>query len=90
MARVPLMPTSQSLSERQTAAFASGIISSFVRNCSNAERIDSAVIDCSQSRRIGFLLPVEFDEITENQFAFAAGVAGVDQVSYVFALDQSS
>ncbi len=60
MARVPLMPTSQSLSDRQTAAFASGTISSSRRKCSNASRIDSRVIDCSQRRRIGLLRPPYF------------------------------
>ncbi len=54
IARVPLMPTSQSASDRQTAASASGRICASVRSWSNPSRIAAVVIDCSQSRRIGF------------------------------------
>jgi hypothetical protein len=53
IARVPLMPTSQSASDRLRAASASGSISSSVRSCSNASRIAAGVIDCSQSLRTG-------------------------------------
>ena len=53
MARVPLMPTSQSASERLRAASASGSICSSGRSCSNASRIAAGVIDCSHSRRTG-------------------------------------
>ncbi len=56
MARVPLMPTSQSASERLFAASASGSSSLSRRRLSNPSRIDCGVIDCSQSRSIGFLL----------------------------------
>ena len=53
-ARVALMPTSQSASLRHRAACASGCISSSVRSRSKPSRIASVVIDCNQSRRIGF------------------------------------
>ena len=56
MARVPLMPTSQSASERLFAASASGSSSLSVRSVSKPSRIDCCVIDCSHSRSIGFLL----------------------------------
>ncbi len=55
IARVPLIPTSQSASERQTAASASGCISLSVRSRSKPSRIAAGVIDCSQSLRIGLL-----------------------------------
>ncbi len=53
IARVPLMPTSQSDSERHTAASASGSIVSSLRSCSKPSRIAAGVIDCSQRRLIG-------------------------------------
>ncbi len=53
IARVPLMPTSQSASERQTAASASGSIGASLRSCSNPSRIAAGVIDCSHRRWIG-------------------------------------
>ncbi len=56
IARVPLMPTSQSDSERQTAASASGSIASSLRSCAKPSRIAAGVIDCSHSRLMG--LPV--------------------------------
>jgi hypothetical protein len=49
IARVPLMPTSQSDSDRQTAASASGCICAPVRSAPNASRIAAGVIDCSQA-----------------------------------------
>ena len=54
MARVPLMPTSQSDSERQVAASARGRMASSERSAAKPSRIAAAVIDCSQRRRIGF------------------------------------
>ena len=45
IARVPLMPTSQSASERQIAASANGSISASLLRCSNPSRIAPAVID---------------------------------------------
>jgi hypothetical protein len=57
IARVPLMPTSQSDSDRHTAASASGCISPSVRSPSNPSRIEPCVIDCSHSRWIGFFAP---------------------------------
>jgi hypothetical protein len=56
MARVPLMPTSQSASERLFAASASGSISLSARSAAKPSRIDCGVIDCSHRRSIGFLL----------------------------------
>ena len=56
IARVPLIPTSQSDSERQTAASASGSICWSLRSAAKPSRIADDVIDCSHSRRIGFVL----------------------------------
>ena len=53
IARVPLMPTSQSASERQRAASASGSICWSVRKCSKPSRMAAGVMLCSQSRRTG-------------------------------------
>ena len=52
IARVPLIPTNQSASERQRAASASGFISSSERSEAKPSRIAFGVMDCSQSRRI--------------------------------------
>ena len=56
IARVPLMPTSQSDSERHTAASASGRIASSLRNLANPSWIAPGVIDCSHRRLIGLLV----------------------------------
>ena len=56
IARVPLMPTSQSASERQRAASASGSICWSLRSCSKPSRIACGVMLCSHSRRTGCLL----------------------------------
>ena len=53
MARVPLMPTSQSASERQRAASARPCICSFERSEEKPSRIACGVIDCSHSRCTG-------------------------------------
>ena len=55
MARVPLMPISQSASERQRAASASGSISSSLRSLVKPSRIAPGVIDCSHRRLTGCL-----------------------------------
>ena len=55
MAREPLMPTSQSLSDRQVAASLKGIMSASLRSWAKPVRMASEVIDCSQRRLIGFL-----------------------------------
>ncbi|MNT64663.1 hypothetical protein D3C72_2025800 [compost metagenome] len=55
MARVPLMPTSQSASERQRAASASGSMSSSSRRLPKPSRMACGVIDCSHRRRTGCL-----------------------------------
>ena len=57
MARVPLMPTSQSASLRQRAASASGSICASVRNCSKPSRIAAGVMLCSHRRRTGLAGP---------------------------------
>ena len=57
-ARVELMPTSQSDSERESAASASGCMSASERRFWKAARMDSAVIDWSQRRLSGFFTPV--------------------------------
>ena len=56
IARVPLMPTSQSASERQRAASASGIICASLLSLSKPSRIACGVIDCSHSRSIGLVM----------------------------------
>ena len=56
-ARVALMPTSQSASFRLRAALASGCISASLRNREKPSRMASGVIDCSQTRLIGFFVP---------------------------------
>ena len=53
IARVPLMPTSQSASERDRAASARPCICLLLRSASKPSRIACGVIDCSQSRRTG-------------------------------------
>ena len=55
MARVPLMPTSQSASDLQRAASAKGMRSVSARKDSKAVRMDAGVIDCSHSREMGCL-----------------------------------
>ena len=55
MARVPLMPTSQSASERQRAASASGSICLSLRSAPKPSRIACGVIDCSHSLCTGCL-----------------------------------
>ncbi|EXI74891.1 MAG: hypothetical protein AW07_01502 [Candidatus Accumulibacter sp. SK-11] len=57
IARVPLMPTSQSDSERQTAACASPCISLPSRSLEKPSRIACGVIDCSHSRSTGLPVP---------------------------------
>jgi hypothetical protein len=57
IARVPLMPTSQSDSDRHTAASASGRISRSVRSDAKASRTAEGVIDWSHRRSIGFFAP---------------------------------
>ena len=56
MARVPLMPTNQSASERQRAASASGFICASVRRAVKPSRMAAGVIDCSHSLFTGCLL----------------------------------
>ncbi len=58
-ARVAFRPTSQSDSERHFAASARGFIDSPERRFFQASRIESLVIDCIQSRLVGFsMLPI--------------------------------
>jgi hypothetical protein len=83
-ARVPLMPTSQSLSERHTAALASGSSSEPGANGRKPSRIDAGVIDWSQSRSIGFCSR-QLHDVAENQFALAARVARIDQAKRRYA-----
>ena len=56
IARVPLMPTSQSDSERHTAASARGRIASSLRSAAKLSRIPPGVIDCSHRRLIGLVV----------------------------------
>ena len=53
MARVPLIPTNQSASDRQRAASASGCICSSERKFTNPSRMACGVMDCSHKRRAG-------------------------------------
>ncbi len=55
MARVPLMPTSQSAAARQAAALASGWSSTPSRRRSKPSRMAPGVMDCSQRRWMGRL-----------------------------------
>ena len=79
IARVPLMPTSQSDSERHTAASASGSI------CLVAAQLREAVADRRRRHRLqpepldrlGRLRVL--DDVAEDQLALAPGVAGVDE-----------
>ena len=45
-------------------------------------------MDCSQSRLIGCLRFRVADDVAENQFPFAPGVAGVDESGHVVAFDE--
>ncbi len=54
-ARVVLMPTSQSLSERDLAASSNDSISSSLRRWAKPSWIASLVIDCNHSLCTGFL-----------------------------------
>jgi hypothetical protein len=56
IARVPLMPISQSLSARLIAAARKPAISSPARRLAKPSRIALWVIDCNHSRRTGFLV----------------------------------
>jgi hypothetical protein len=49
--------------------------------------MEAGVMDCSQSRLMG-CLPSCTDDVAENQFPFAPGIAGVDQLGHVRALDE--
>ena len=53
IARVPLMPTSQSASDRLTAASASGSMSRRRAARAKPSRMAAGVMDCSQSRWMG-------------------------------------
>jgi len=55
MARVPLMPTIQSASERLKAASARGCMSWSSRSSTKPLRMASGVMDWSHSRLMGFL-----------------------------------
>ncbi|MCY1303570.1 hypothetical protein D9M70_532840 [compost metagenome] len=57
MARVPLMPTSQSASARERAAASSGLSWTSSRRLAKASRMAAWVIDCSHRRWIGFFTP---------------------------------
>ena len=56
IARVPLMPTIQSASERERAASARPCICLSLRRAPKPSRIAAGVIDCSHSRLTGCLL----------------------------------
>jgi hypothetical protein len=90
MARVPLMPISQSASERQRAASASGRISLSVRKWAKPSRMAPCVIDCSHRRRTGLSLLGVLSQVAEDQFALATRVAGIDEAGHVLALHQPS
>ena len=57
MARVPLMPTSQSASARERAAASSGFICVSSRRLAKASRMAACVIDCSHRRWMGLFTP---------------------------------
>ena len=82
------MPTSQSDSERHTAASASGRIEASSRSCSKPSRM-AAGRHGLQPEPLDRLLGLRvLDDVAEDQLALAAGVAGVDQRVHVLALDQ--
>ena len=89
IARVPLIPMSQSLSLRERAASARPVISAPSRRRLESLRESPAASSiCIQARFTGMLALRELVEIVENQLALAAGVAGVDDFVDVLASDQ--
>ena len=74
--------------ERASAAASSGLSCSSSRRLAKASRIACCVIDCSHRRWIGFFHAGELDDVAEDQFAFAPGVAGVDDGVDILALGQ--
>jgi len=88
IARVPLMPTSQSASERLVAASDNGCMVVSSRKAAKPSRMAPAVMDCSQRRWMdcfGFRVA---DDVAENQLPFTPGVAGIDKAGHVLALDE--
>ncbi|KAG1060960.1 hypothetical protein G6F40_018040 [Rhizopus arrhizus] len=57
LARVPLIPTSQSASARERAAASSGFNWASSRRLAKASRMAACVMDCSHRRWIGFFTP---------------------------------
>lgn len=87
IARVPLMPTSQSASERDRAASASPCICSSVRKALKPSRIACGVIDWSHSRRIGlfngFVPPAYWHNKPEDQLSLPSRVASVHEFRHI-------
>ena len=87
-ARVALRPTSQSDSERHWAASASGCISSSVRRLFPGLE-DRVVGHRLHPEPLDRLLDVaDVHDVAEDEFALAAGVAGVDDAVDVLALGE--
>jgi hypothetical protein len=88
IARVPLMPTSQSASARQREASESG------RRSVSVLQPGEAFADGGRRHRLepepldGMLAPVMGDDVAEDEFALAPGVAGVDEAVHVLAFDE--
>ncbi len=90
-ARVALMPTSQSASDRERAASSRGRSSAPGRRCPNASRIAFRVMDENHARstgRSGGAASVE--DVREDQLALAPGVAGVDEAVDVVATERAA
>ena len=81
------MPTIQSASERERAASSSRANSSAGRSDSSAAFIAALVIEFSHSRLTGLFGFRLLVEVGEDQLALAAGVAGVDDLLDVLAVE---
>ena len=88
MARVPLMPTSQSASGRLRAASARPCNSASLRNLAKPSRIAVGVIDCNHGRLTGCLAFCMLLDQAEDQLSLAPRVAGVHQFGHILALDE--
>ena len=88
-ARVAFMPTIQSASERDRAACSSSSNSEAGRSDENASLIALDVIDDSHSRCTGFLAAGLLERPGEDQLALAPGVARIDDLVDVVALEHA-
>ena len=88
IARVPLMPTSQSASLRLDRGVGERL-HGFVARQRRKAVADGRGRHGLQPEPLDGLLRLRVaDDVAENQFAFAPGVAGVDEFGHVLALDE--